>query len=372
MIEHLVIADEDGFRADKIVANILEDVSYSFLQKLFRLKKVKVNGKRARASDHLKKGDEVKVFLPKANPNINEEGEKGQEKWGQQQLNSKKNPEQEQQKNEKRKRKLAEQFQRMIIFENEDFLAINKPTNLAVQMGSKLNISVETMMREYREDLRLVHRIDKDTSGILLIAKGRLPAQKLTKMFRENKIHKTYLAVVDGKIKNEGIIDNYLHKVVVGNEEKMAVCDAGYTRNLKRNSEKFHENIDDLLSKYSDTPQHAVTKYIPHKISDSVFKYYTLLELHPQTGRKHQLRVHCADVLHAPILGDKKYDRNFSKNCSKNPAVYRHLMLHAYKVQLEIGEGDSRVSNDKQFNSVIEITAELPGYFPKDDTDTEN
>lgn len=335
MIEHFVVADEDGFRADKVVANILgKNVSYSFLQKLFRLKKIKVNGKKVHASDHLNKGDEVRVFVSQKSLDEKPEFRQKQENHEEQ--------------SEERNRKLREQFQRMIIFENADFLAINKPTNLAVQMGSKIKISVETMMRAYMDNLYLVHRIDKDTSGVLLIAKGRLAAQKLTKMFRESKIHKTYLAIVDSKIKKEGIkegiIDNYLHKTVIGNEEKMAVCS------------------EDQLSACSDVPQHAVTKYISCEISDPNFGYYTLLKLRPQTGRKHQLRVHCADVLKAPILGDKKYDRNFSKNSSKNPEKYRHLMLHAYSVEIQSETDEEKEGNSKK----LEIVAALPDYFPRD------
>lgn len=295
MIEHIVVAEENGLRADKIVANVFGEVSYTFLQKIFRMKRVKVNGKRAKASDHLNKDDVIKIFASKDSPTD---------------LNKTNNA-------EFKNQKLAKEFKQLIIFENEDLIAINKPTNLAVQMGSKVKISVETMMKSYRNDLKLVHRIDKDTSGILLIAKGRLAAQKLTRLFRENKIHKTYLAIVDGKIKTAGTIDNFLEKSIVSGEEKIRIA----------------INEDGL---------HAITKYFPKKISDPQFKYYTLLELHPQTGRKHQLRVHCAEALHAPILGDKKYNKN---------SMHRELFLHAYKVDIEeIG---------------VKITVPLPEYFPK-------
>ena len=294
MIEHVVVAEENGSRADKIVANIFGEINYTFLQKIFRTKKVKVNGKRAQASDHLNEGDIIRVFTNENSPTVLKK-----------------------QNCELRNLKLTEQFKQMIIFENEDLIAINKPTNLSVQMGSKVKISVESMMKFYRNDLKLVHRIDKDTSGILLIAKGRIAAQKLTRLFRENKIHKIYIAVVDGKIKSAGTIDNFLQKVIVGGEEKIRVAD-------------------------SEDGQRAITKYFPRKISDSQFKYYTLLELHPQTGRKHQLRVHCADVLRAPILGDKKYN--------KNP-LHQELFLHAYKVNIE--------------EMKLEITAPIPDYFPQ-------
>ncbi|MBQ7673686.1 MAG: RluA family pseudouridine synthase [Alphaproteobacteria bacterium] len=301
MIEYVVSHAENGFRADKIVVNAFGDVSYTFLQKIFRTKKVKVNEKVAHASDRLKTGDIIKIFARKAAPSIRKDT---QAKNDDTQV--------------KMNLKSAEKFKQMIIFENTDFIAINKPTNLAVQKGSKVKICVEELMAAFNPDLKLVHRIDKDTSGILLIAKNTLSAQKLTRMFREEKIHKTYFAIVDGKIKSNGIIDNFLHKTMVGNEEKIQI------------------------TKDDKSGQRAITKYFVRKIINTPgFEYYTLLELQPQTGRKHQLRVHCADALHAPILGDRKYN--------KHP-IHKQLFLHAYKVEID--------------GTNIEITAKFPEYFP--------
>lgn len=290
MIEHCVSPDEDNLRADKIVADAFGRVSYAFLQKIFRTKKVKVNGKVAHASDHLKYGDIIKVFANKTASSVED--------------NSRANP------------KLAEQFEQMIIFENNDFIAINKPTNLAVQKGSKVKVCVETLMTAFDPNLKLVHRLDKDTSGVLLIAKNSLSARKLTRMFHDNKIHKTYFAIVDGKIKSNGVIDDFLQKVMIRNEEKIQITK-------------------------DKSGQRAITRYFSRKLNTPGFEYYTLLELHPQTGRKHQLRVHCADALHAPILGDRKYN--------KHP-IHKQLFLHAYKVEIE--------------GTNAEIVAKLPEYFP--------
>jgi 23S rRNA-/tRNA-specific pseudouridylate synthase len=154
-----------------------------------------------------------------------------------------------------------------------------------------------------------VHRLDRDTSGVLLVSKNQKFARKLTELFRENRIKKTYLAVVDGKISKSGVIDNFLEKSFIGNEEKMRV---------------------------SDTGQRAVTVYRPLKIMENG----TLLELKPSTGRKHQLRAHCAEVLNAPSWGDKKYNQN---------SRHGELFLHAYKILID------------EFG--IEITAEIPQHF---------
>jgi 23S rRNA pseudouridine955/2504/2580 synthase/23S rRNA pseudouridine1911/1915/1917 synthase len=181
---------------------------------------------------------------------------------------------------------------------------------LAVQLGTNISICVETFINAYpNRHCRLVHRLDKDTSGVLLVAKNQNFARKLTGLFRENKIKKTYLAIVDGKIAKSGTIDDFLEKSFVGNEEKTRVSDSG---------------------------QRAITFYKPLKALGET----TLLELKPSTGRKHQLRVHCAEVLNAPVLGDKKYN----PNCR-----HKELFLHAHKVFIEeLG---------------VEITAEIPRHF---------
>ena len=182
---------------------------------------------------------------------------------------------------------------------------------LAVQLGSKLNFCVETILKNVLNEYFLVHRLDKDTSGILLVAKNRNYARKLTQLFREGKVQKTYWAVVDGKIRKSGIIQNFIGKSFISGEERMTVAD-------------------------EDLGKSAITKYRPL----NEVGYFTLLELSPKTGRKHQLRVHCAETLKSPILGDKKYNKN---------AKHKNLFLHAKR--LEISELN------------IQIEAPLPQYF---------
>jgi len=207
--------------------------------------------------------------------------------------------------------KLYEQLKNMIIFENDDFFAINKPAGLAVQLGSKVNFCVETLINFYSGKCRLVHRLDKDTSGVLLIAKNLKVAQQLTKWFSDGVISKTYLAIVDGKIKKSGVIENFIGKSFIGGVEKMTVVE---------------ENKGGK----------AISLYNPIRRVG----YYTLVELFPKTGRKHQLRVHCKENLRAPILGDSRYNDNSQHN---------HLFLHAQKIRIP------------KWN--IEIEAPLPEYF---------
>jgi 23S rRNA pseudouridine955/2504/2580 synthase len=295
MTEYIVTEDENGSRADKIVANLGKGVSYAFLQKIFRTNRVKINGKKANASDRVHSGDLIKIYTDISPPAdaVNAQ-------------------------NPVYTRKLIAQFSEMIIFENDDFLAINKPVSLAVQPGTKVCMCVETFIKAYQEykncQCKLVHRLDKDTSGVLLIAKNQSTARQLAESFKKNQMKKTYLAVVDGKITESGCIDNFIKKTLVGNEEKMRISEDG---------------------------QRAITKYRPLKMHDPEgnFSYYTLLELTPSTGRKHQLRAHCADYLKAPILGDKKYNRH---------PIHDKLFLHAHKIS----------------TNGLEIVAKVPSYFP--------
>jgi 23S rRNA pseudouridine955/2504/2580 synthase len=255
------------------------------MQKLFRQKRVKCNREKILAADRLRAGDILEIFAD---------------------LSEKSKPD------PIRDEKFLHQLQRMIIFENEFFFALNKPAGLAVQSGVKISMCVDTLIKSHPEpECRLVHRLDKDTSGILLVAKNRESAQKLTKLFRDGKIQKTYLAIVEGRVNGSSVIENFLKKSFHGNEEKMQISSMG---------------------------QKAITKYN----SLESMGCYTLLELNPLTGRKHQLRVHCADVLKTPILGDKKYNSH---------PVHRELFLHASKLCIH--------------ELKVEIMAQMPAYFRK-------
>ena len=287
-MEYLVTPDDDGCRVDRFVRNQSKDIGYALLQKLFRQGKIKVNNKKAKANQRLNENDRVRIFSSKLVEDSNDF-----EKI------THKDP------------RLEKLFNEMLIFENDDFLALNKKQGLAVQLGSKVNFCVETILKNVLDKYFLVHRLDKDTSGVLLIAKTPKYARKLTQLFRDGKIKKTYLAIVDGKIKKSGIIRNFIGKSFVSGEERMTVTDEKNGRS-------------------------AITRYSPlEKVG-----YFTLLELNPETGRKHQLRVHCAEVLKAPILGDVKYNKNIQ---------HKNLFLHAKR--LIVPELD------------FEIEAPLPHHF---------
>ena len=281
-MKYVVTSDDAGSRVDKIVKKLCKNVGYVFLQKQFRIGAIKVNGKKVKADFKVSEGDEIFSRLEESTESKYQE-----------------NP------------KLLAQLKSMIIFENDDFFAINKPAGLAVQLGSKVNFCVETLINSYSDKCHLVHRLDKDTSGVLLIAKNLKTAQQLAKWFSDGMISKTYVAIVDGKIKKAGVVENFIGKSFVGGVEKMTAVEE--SKGVK-----------------------AISSYKPIKRVG----YYTLLELSPKTGRKHQLRVHCKENLKAPILGDSRYNEN---------SQHEHLFLHAQKIKIQ------------KWN--IEIEAPLPEYF---------
>ena len=185
----------------------------------------------------------------------------------------------------------------MFIENNDNFVVLNKPSGIAVQSGTKslkniLDILKKT--KEFKDSLPYaVHRIDKETSGILVVAKNRKFAQLFTSLFRIRKINKTYLGIVVG--------------------------------NLMKKKDTF---IDELI--YFEGRNKTVQKAITHYTVIDSSTNYSLLKLNPVTGRKHQLRKQL--LLHGhPILGDNKY-RLFDQRTNKK----KSLMLHAYKINFSI------------------------------------
>lgn len=208
-----------------------------------------------------------------------------------------------------------------LIYQNEWFIAINKPTNLATQGGSKINLSIDEALQYLNSkgaDFKLVHRLDKDTSGILLIAKNYAASIKLVQAFHDKIIQKTYLAITLGRPPNdEGEISGMIGK------------NKGGTYQIVQNDVK-----DGKL---------AITRYkILKKLNDKL----SLIEFTPLTGRMHQLRFH-AKMLGCPIIGDSKYGNTESMELSKQ------MLLHAKKIVLPA----------EIFGNEIIIEAELPQYF---------
>jgi len=271
-----------GLRLDKYLCKKY-DISFGVAQKVIREKKIKVNGVRVDAAYKTQEADQIEIFSDLTN----------------RQHRIKQKP-------QISVKRMAD-FLANAIFEDENLIAINKPSGLATQGGSGIEISVDDFISEKK--WQLVHRLDKDTSGILLVAKNAKTAELLTAAFKNKTINKTYLALVCGiPKKSAGVINIPLRKKVLGKNEKMR---PDY-----------------------DEGKEAITEFKVLEVYESPSASLengecTLLELKPLTGRTHQLRVHCKEMGH-PILNDIKYG---GKGVARKD-ICKRLCLHAYRIEI--------------------------------------
>ena len=275
-------------RLDRWIKNNIGKYPQSLLEKSIRKGKIKLNKKKTNSSYKLKIGDEVNFY------NFNYEFK---QKFKIKYTPSKKN---------------IDESEKSLIDDNDEFVVINKKAGVSVQGGTKSKnnlIDIFSNSALFKDTKPYsVHRLDKETSGVMLFAKNYNSAKLLTSLFRLRKIHKTYLAICHGIFKNKkGEIRGNLVK---------------YEKEKK---------ITEL----------AITNY--NVISSNNF--FSFLELKPITGRKHQLRKQLS-FMGNPIVGDDKYNIVKSKNKSE-----KKLMLHSYKIKFFI--------NNEKYN----FKAELPNYF---------
>ncbi len=217
-------------------------------------------------------------------------------------------------------------YKKIFIKETNEYIALNKPSGLAVQGGSSQKYHIDDMLKYLFKDAnvpKLIHRIDKDTSGLLLVAKDQQSAIKLSNYFKQRKVVKTYLAIVSPCPKTEnGVIELPIIKASIKGQLKMI--------------------IDNNRGKK------AITEY---KVLDQVSSRVALMALYPKTGRTHQLRVHL-EYMNCPIIGDKKYSGSFGLCSSEynlmeyetiSQIKWRHdginsLQLHAYSIRMPSNE----------------------------------
>lgn len=286
--------EDDGVRLNRWFLKYYPGLSLGRLNKLLRTKQIKVNGGRVEAATKLEAGQEIR--LP---PLDNEQQTEGKKDFVS-------------------ARDVAF-MQSLVIFKDKNILVLNKPSGLAVQGGTNTDRHVDGMLDalkfEAAEKPRLVHRIDKNTSGLLVLARNRKYAELLTKAFREHQLQKTYLAFCIGVPRqHEGEIKGRLLKV----GEKSVIDRDG---------------------------KEAVTLY---KVLDTAGNKFSLIAASPLTGRTHQIRAHLESI-GCPIAGD---DRYYGEVRQKFSIFADKLYLHAYKINLSA-----------LYNKKLEITAGLPDYF---------
>ncbi len=296
--EKIVPETEAGSRLDHYFKRHFKTVPHSLLSRLLRQKKIRLNGKKCTTSSLLAADDTLKLPLflkeetvrPPSTAKISD--------------------------------KLLEEFAQNIIFENKYFIALNKPTGLAVQGGSGIFLSVDKLASQYLENHQqgpayLVHRLDRETSGLLLIAKTLPVAKELTALFKERQIKKTYEALVIGLVKNStGTIEHKLLKDANGQVDVCALNGKPALTHYQKRKEYQLRQADSVNEGSPLTVTHLILK--------------------PTTGRLHQLRVHTKAIGH-PILGDRRYS---NARESAKPYNISRLCLHASQLNFSCSFGD--------------------------------
>ena len=201
-----------------------------------------------------------------------------------------------------------EKLRKCIIHDDADIVVFNKPAGLAVQGGTGIKKSIDKMAAALfpYDKISLVHRIDRETSGLLVVAKNQKAAQDLANQFQNKTAHKEYLALLQGNIpQKSGVIENYVAKGQVFEDAK-----------------KIPEGI---------SAQRAITEY---KVLGEAAGILTWVLFSPKTGRTHQLRLHSAFSLHAPIVGDDLYGDRSSKldDVLGSVLTTQKLFLFAYRI----------------------------------------
>jgi 23S rRNA pseudouridine955/2504/2580 synthase len=299
-----VTADENNMRVDRFLEARFPGLSFSHIQRIVRKGELRVNGKRADSKDRLEEGQSVripplKLDAPRPTAHLSEAGAK-----------------------------TLAALKEMTLYEDDDVLVLNKPAGLAVQGGSGTTRHVDQMLEVMRDAKgqkpRLVHRLDKETSGCLLIAKTRFAASALTGSFRHRSARKIYWALVAGVPKpKQGRISTFLAKDESEDDSIMRIAEHG-----------------------DEGASHAVTYYAVVETSAQKLAW---VSLKPVTGRTHQLRAHMAHIDHA-IVGDPKY---FNKENWELPGgLQKRLHLLARRIVIPHPRG-----------GVIDATAPLPPHM---------
>jgi 23S rRNA pseudouridine955/2504/2580 synthase len=322
-----VVADEEGMRLDRWFGHHFPDLSFGHLQKLLRSGQVRVDGGRVKSNTRLAMGQTIRVPpLERArgtNAHPADDGpgpSTGTRAVGSSRLGASR---------PKGKASTdADALRAMLLHEDDQVFVFNKPPGLAVQGGSGLSNHVDRMLESLTnakgEKPRLVHRLDRDTSGVLVVARTRLAASKLAAAFRQRSSRKIYWALVAGVPKpKQGRISTFLAKEGGPEGERMRIAEHG-----------------------DDDASHAVSLY---SVVDQAGQKLAWLTMRPVTGRTHQLRAHAAHIGH-PIVGDPKY---FDLGDWELPGgLQNKLHLLARRIVMPHPDG-----------GVLDVTAPLPPHM---------
>jgi 23S rRNA pseudouridine955/2504/2580 synthase len=302
MTQHTVETDDNGIRLDRWFKRHYPGFQHSLLEKFLRKGAIRVDGKKAKTSDRMVEGQivlcpDLGIELAVKPKRATSEADSAEiKKW--------------------------------VLYKDDNVIIINKPFGLAVQGGTKITKSLDDMLDGLKFDAKdrpkLIHRIDRDTSGVLALARSARVAGLLAKGFSGKTIEKTYWALVCGSpMPPVGYIDLPLNKVARGNNQHEQV------------------EVDEEEGKYAKTE---------YRVVDSLARKFAWMELKPITGRMHQLRVHMASI-DCPIVGDHKYGGGM--NAAISLGVEDILHLHARRIIIPALPGGKK----------IDVTAPLPPHM---------
>jgi 23S rRNA pseudouridine955/2504/2580 synthase len=283
LIKILIIDDSSADqRIDRFLKRKFQNLSQSFVEKNLRKKNILLNKHLTKSNQIIKVDDKITI------KNFSEEVyQKFERKKSNLTIN----------------KSLITNFKKSILYENDNFLIIDKWSGIASQGGSNIVISIDTIIKNISEDYNLVHRLDKETSGLMIIAKNLKYTRLFGKLFKSQKLNKTYLAICDGMPK---LKESYVNLNIKNNSDKVIKTQTFYK----------------ILSYNNKT---------------------SLIKFEPKTGKKHQLRI-VAKNLGCPIVGDIKYNLNSNKQ-------KENLKLNAFMLEFDI--------EDNQFK----ITSSIPKDF---------
>ena len=297
--KNTVKSDFHNCRFDRWFKANVKSLPQSIIEKILRLNKIKVNRKKIKSSYRVQSGDIIEIY----------------------DISKYKISDRPKILKYKPTRKEVDIYDDYILENNDNFIVINKPRGIAVQAGTKSFKNIIDVLKDSKYFVNtkpyIVHRLDKETSGVLIVAKTREYAQLFTSLFRIRKIHKTYIALTHGKI----------------------------LENIKTMK-------DDLIT--YDKGRKIIQKAISHLKLLKSSSDYSYVELNPITGRKHQLRKQLYNIGN-PIIGDDKYFIN--KRADKIKIKNKNLLLHAYKIKFMI--------NNMQYNFKAEYDNEFEEFIKK-------
>jgi|TARA_B110000467_G_C18229657_1_gene427898 23S rRNA pseudouridine955/2504/2580 synthase len=267
-----------GMRLDNYLVKTIKGIPQKKIYSMIRKGEVRINSKRVKPKDKVRSGDIVRIP-----PNLT---------YATKELVLKVKPES------------LSWIEDTIIYEDDSFLVLNKPSGIAVHGGSGISGGIIELLRLHRknirEDLELVHRIDKDTSGCLLISKKRSRLRKLHTYFREGQVKKNYIGLLVGKTdENNFTVDQPLNVIRANNNQRMAIPDIEGKKSI---------TLFNRIKKYNDC---------------------SLYNIKPLTGRTHQIRAH-TKFLKSSLAGDERYGKQ--PDIIKKSTSLNRLFLHAESI----------------------------------------